>query len=141
MSRAALRTSARHDHGLKFPDQDALNLTFGSDYLTMSYKWNFPSFLLFCGWQDLIAPRIYHFMSNPRPWNGPFRPWGRTWYDPYVALANDYPQLQAFRKPIGRFKAVKYAVQQQLKGQFESPAWRTPRIRERIMRVEAEAYV
>ena len=141
MSRAALRTSARHDHGLMFPDQDALNLTFGSDYLTMSYKWNFPSFFLSCGLQDLIAPKIYHFMSNPRPWNGPFKPWGRAWYDPYLALANDYPQLQAYQKPIGRCKALKYAVQQRLKGLIESPAWRTPRIRERIIRLEAEAYV
>ncbi len=141
MSRAALLTSARHDHALRFPDQDALNLTFGSDYLTMSYRWNFPSFFLSCGLQDLITPKIYHFMSNPRPWNGPFRPWGRAWYDPYLALANDYPQLKAFTKPIGRCMAIKYAVQQRLKGCFESPAWRTPRIRERIMRFEAEAYV
>ena len=141
MSRAALRTSARHDHGLRFPDQDALNLTFGSDYLTMSYRWNFPSFFLSCGLQELITPKIYHFMSNPRPWNGPFRPWGRACYDPYLALAKDYPQLQPFLKPIGRFKAMKYSLQQRLKLNFESPAWRAPRIRERIMRFEAEAYV
>ena len=141
MSRAALRTSARHDHGLRCPDQDALNLVFGSDYLTMSYRWNFPGFFMSCGLQDLIAPKIYHFMSNPRPWNGPFRPWGRAWYEPYVALVRDYPQLQGFLKPIGRCQAIKYAVQQRLKGHFESPAWRTPRIRERIMRLEAEAYV
>ena len=141
MSRAALRTSARHDHGLRFPDQDALNLTFGSDYLTMSYRWNFPSFFLSCGLQDLIAPNIYHFMSNPRPWNGPFRPWGRAWYDPYIALAKEYPQLKASLKPIGCYKVMKYSLQQRLKLQFESPAWRTPEIRERIMRFEAEAYV
>ncbi len=141
MSRAALRTSARHDHALRFPDQDALNLTFGNDYLTMSYKWNFPSFMMSCGWQDLIAPRIYHFMSNPRPWNGPFRPWGRVWYDPYVALAKNHPQLESFLKPIGRYQALKYALQQRLKGYFESPAWRTNLIRERLMHVEAEAYV
>ena len=141
MSRAALHTSALHDHGLRFPDQDALNLTFGSDYLTMSYRWNFPSFFLSCGLQDLIAPKIYHFMSNPRPWNGPFRPWGRAGYYPYLALAKDYPQLQAFLKPIGRCKVVKYSMQQRLKSYLESPAWRTPQIRERIMRFEAEAYV
>ena len=140
-SRAALQTSARHDHGLKFPDQDALNLAFGSDYLTMSYRWNFPSFFLSCGLEDLIAPKIYHFMSNPRPWNGPFRPWGRAGYKPYLALAKDYPQLQAFLKPIGRYKTVKYTVQQRLKSYLESPAWRTSQVRERIIRFEAESYV
>ena len=41
----------------------------------------------------------------------------------------------------GRGKAIKYSVQQRLKSYLESPAWRTPRIRERIMRLEAEAYV
>ena len=141
ISRAALYISARHDHALRFADQDALNLTFGNDYLTMSYKWNFPSFFLSCGFQNLITPKIYHFMSNPRPWNGPFKPWGRTWYDPYLGLANEYPQLRTFLKPIGRLRAIKYSVQQQLKGHFESPAWRTPRIRDRFLGSEAEAYV
>ena len=54
----------------------------------------------------------------------------------------EYPQLQAFLKPIGRCRAMKvFHCSSGSKLQFESPAWRTPRIRERIMRLEAEAYV
>ena len=141
ISCAALQISARHDHGLMFPDQDALNLTFGNDYLTMSYKWNFPSSFLFCGFQNLITPKILHFMSNPRPWNGPFKPWGQAWFEPYLALAKDYPELKAYPKPIGRLKAIKYSLQQTFKGRVETPAWRTPQIRDRFLRSEAEAYV
>ena len=101
----------------------------------------FSALLLSCGLQDLIAPKIYHFMSNPRPWNGPFRPWGRTWYDPYLILAKDYPQLQSFLKPIGRRLTIKYTIQQRDEGYFESPAWRTTWIPRPSMRFQAEAYV
>ena len=41
----------------------------------------------------------------------------------------------------GAWQGGQYSVQQRLKSYLESPAWRTPRIRERIMRLEAEAYV
>ncbi len=141
MSRAVLKTSAQHGGRLRYPDQDALNLTFGTDYLTMSYKWNFPGFLMQCGFRSLINPKIYHFMSNPRPWHGPFKPWGRSWYDPYVDLVNDHPQLQCFFKPIGHYKSFKYAVRQRIIDHFEILAWQTPQVKERIMRLEAEAYI
>ncbi|BCP52429.1 glycosyl transferase [Kaistia sp. 32K] len=141
ISTAVIETSSRHGHELKFPDQDALNLMFGTDYLTMSYRWNFPSFFLACGFEDLITPTIYHFMSNPRPWHGPFQPWGDAWHEPYLRLASEHPELARFHKAFGPIKTAKYIAQQRIKSAIELPLWRSSLVRERIERHEARAYV
>ncbi len=141
ISRAALRMSATHRHGLRFPDQDALNLVFGRDYLPMSYRWNFPIFFLDCGFEDLIGPTIYHFMSNPRPWNGAFRPWGETWHAPYRRVVEAHPDLRRFHRPFRHLRATRYIAQQRIKSLLERPVWSTRHVRERIARHEAEAFV
>ena len=141
ISQAALGISASHDHGLRFPDQDALNLAFGSDYLMMSYKWNFPIFFLDCGFRGLIEPTIYHFMSNPRPWNGSFRPWGWSWYEPYLVVVKEHPELRRFHKPFGLLRSMRYVVQQNVKSMLELPAWTSSTVRERIACYEAEALI
>ena len=141
ISRTALGASSNHGHALKFPDQDALNIIFGADYLTMSYKWNFPIFFLNCDFQDFITPRIYHFMSNPRPWDGPFHPWGQKWHTPYLRLIETYPQLIDSHRALSRLNYLKYVVQQRVKYVLESPLWRTPNVRERVLRSESEAYI
>jgi lipopolysaccharide biosynthesis glycosyltransferase len=139
ISTAALAASSSRGHGLQFPDQDALNLIFGSDYLRMSYRWNFPSFFLNYVFQDLITPSIYHFMSSPRPWDGAFRPWGKTWHNPYLKLTSDHPELARFHKSLGLLKFVKYAAPQRIKRVIEMPLWSLALVRERISRSEAEA--
>ena len=141
ISKMTLAASLSNGHGFKFPDQDALNLMFGTDYLTMSYRWNFPIFFLNCGFQEFISPNIYHFMSNPRPWQGPFQPWGRTWHTPYLDLLQQHPELTRFHQTLGKLKVAKYVIQQRVKRLIESPLWRSPEVRDRVLRSEREAYV
>ncbi len=141
ISQAALAVSASHDHGLKFPDQDALNLVFGKDYMPMSYRWNFPIFFLGCGLDRLIDPVVYHFMSNPRPWNGAFKPWGEAWHEPYCRVVEAHPELRRFHRPFRMLRATRYIAQQRIKSLLEGPAWSSDGVRDRIASQEAEAYV
>jgi lipopolysaccharide biosynthesis glycosyltransferase len=130
------KTCAR---SLEFPDQDALNLIFGSDYLTMSFRWNFPIFFLSYGFQNLIRPQIYHFMSNPRPWNGPFEPWGVEFCAPYVELVRKYPDVARFLGKFGLLRTLRYEAQYQMKLLLEGSIWRSQEMRERVLRVEQDA--
>jgi hypothetical protein len=136
-----LQISAERGHNFKFPDQDPLNIAFGGTYLTMSYKWNFPIFFQGLGLQDEINPTILHFMSNPRPWDGPFRPWGRPHFDAYDKLTDQFPQLRPLRRKINRLYYVKYYLQQYYKKYFELPTWNTPDVRRRIKEIEGESYI
>jgi lipopolysaccharide biosynthesis glycosyltransferase len=138
---AAVLASKSQRNLLKFPDQDALNLVFGSDYLMMSYRWNFPVFFLTCGFQTFINPHIYHFMANPRPWNGPFQPWGVDWHTPYLCLARKYPELAPFLDKFGLVRTLKYEAQHQVKRLLERPIWCSSEVRERVMGAEREAYI
>ena len=141
ISKAVIALCKAHGQTFRFPDQDPLNVIFGRDYLTMSYKWNFPAFFLGTGFQTFIQPRIYHFMSNPRPWDGPFLPWGRAWSDPYVQLVARFPELEPFMKRIGRLRYAKYMLQQRYKRLFELPSWTTEDVRNSVLRIERESYV
>lgn len=141
VSETVMRVSAARDHSFKFPDQDPLNLAFSRDYLTMSYKWNFPSFFMGLGLQREIKPNILHFMSNPRPWDGPFEPWGRPAYEVYEKLTNQFPQLKPMRKRMNLLRRTKYRLQQRFKRIFESPQWRTPDVHKRIMEIEQQSFV
>ena len=141
ISREALAISSRYDHRLKFPDQDALNLAFGGSYATMSYRWNFPTFLMSYGYVDVIRPNLYHFMSNPRPWQGSFRPWGEVWTEPYRTLIDCYPDLKLYRPNLSRAKYVRYYLQQNYKSMLESPFWSSASTRLQFRDIEAEAVV
>ncbi len=141
ISRSVLGMSANHSHGLKFPDQDALNLVFGTDYMPMSYRWNFPVFFLGYGFDDLIRPIVYHFMSNPRPWHGAFSPWGEEWHAPYRRVVDAHPELRRYHRPFRNLRAVRYIAQQRFKALLEGPAWSARGVRDRIALHEAEAYV
>jgi lipopolysaccharide biosynthesis glycosyltransferase len=116
-----------------------LNLIFGSDYLTMSFRWNFPIFFLSYGFQNLIRPQIYHFMSNPRPWNGPFEPWGVEFCAPYVELVRKYPDVARFLGKFGLLRTLRYEAQYQMKLLLEGSIWRSQEMRERVLRVEQDA--
>ncbi len=144
MSRAALQTSARHDHGLAVPRpgraQPDIRERLPDDVVPLELSELLPV-LRVAGPHH--AEHLSFHVESSRPWNGPFRPWGRAWYEPYLALANDYPHSsRRFTKPIGRCMSDQVCrCSSGSSGSSESPAWRTPRIRERIMRFEAEAYV
>ncbi|WP_158809365.1 glycosyltransferase [Beijerinckia sp. L45] len=139
-SSRVLSVSGDRNHGFRFPDQDPLNIAFGDDYLTMSYKWNFPAFFLNSGFQTLIEPRVYHFMSNPRPWDGPFAPWGRNWFEPYTKLIRQFPQLENLRSGIKPLRYLKYMLQQRYKQLVETPFWGSQPIRKRVLQIEQDAY-
>jgi lipopolysaccharide biosynthesis glycosyltransferase len=141
IAREALAVSAKHHHRLQFPDQDALNIVSGNDYDMISYRWNFPIFFMNCGVEDLISPRIYHFMSNPRPWDGAFQPWGRRWSEPYDKLVHSYPQIQHFRRPLRRTKYVKYLLQQHFKRVTERRKWNNKPFRELVAQLEASTVI
>ena len=95
-----------------FLDQSALNAVSRQQHLPMSLRWNFPSFLMNCGLEQVVQPVIYHFMSNPRPWNGTFPPWTYEFVEPYDVLGERYPQMLRFRSRLTARQRVNYMVQQ-----------------------------
>ena len=141
LSRECLDLCRRSGERFTFRDQDALNLVVGSRAALASFRWNFPPFFMNFGAEDEIRPRLYHFMSNPRPWHGAFAPWGRAWHAPYAALAAARPDLGRSLKPLRGLRVYKYAAQQRLKRFHESRTWGTPAVRARIGALEARAAV
>ena len=141
LSRECLALCLKHGAGFEFRDQDALNLVVGDRHRPMSFRWNFPPFFLNFGAEAAIAPRVYHFMSNPRPWQGAFAPWGRAWHQPYVAFLNDNPGLARSMPRLGHLRTVRYVAQQRFKRLMEARHWGVPAVRQRIAAMEAAAVV
>ena len=141
VSRECLALCRREGARFKFRDQDALNLVVGLRGVPVSFRWNFPLFFLNFGAEAAIRPRIYHFMSNPRPWHGAFAPWGGAWHTPYKALAAARPELARTLKPMRGLQYGRYVVQQRVKRFRESRTWGTPAVRARIDAMEARAVV
>jgi lipopolysaccharide biosynthesis glycosyltransferase len=107
-----------------FQDQSALNFAGHSKFTPMSFRWNFPIFFRNCGVETAIAPRIYHFMSKPKPWDGVFRPWNRRFFEPYGKLIAQYPELRAYTKKLSPKMRRKYFYQQYYKYVVETITWR-----------------
>lgn len=100
---------------LRHFDQDLMNLTLSEDCVRISNKWNFPGFLIGTPMEQKVKPVIYHFMSNPRPWNQAVAPWGYKWMKPYDDLLRKHKDLR-YLKPKRPFsKLVKYSAQQAYK--------------------------
>ena len=141
LSRECLKLCAERGGDFAFRDQDALNIVVGDRHRSISFRWNFPPFFMNFGAEVAIAPRVYHFMSNPRPWHGAFAPWGPAWHDPYVAFLEDNPALARSLRGIGRLRTVKYSAQQRYKRYVEARRWGVPAVRRRIADLEAAAVV
>lgn len=141
LSRECLALCLKNGADFEFRDQDALNLVVGDRHRPMSFRWNFPPFFLNFGAQAAIAPRVYHFMSNPRPWHGAFPPWGRAWHQPYVAFLAENPGLARAVPRLGRLRTLRYVAQQRVKGLLEARQWGVPAVRQRIAAMEAAAVV
>jgi lipopolysaccharide biosynthesis glycosyltransferase len=113
----------------RYPDQDLLNLAIGEHCTLISSRWNFPGFFIGSPAEARIRPRIYHFMSNPRPWIEPVRPWGAAWAKPYLKLIEDHPELAGLAPRRNRLRALRYWLQQEIKmeteyaraGEFDEP--------------------
>ncbi|TXM78370.1 hypothetical protein FV218_02750, partial [Methylobacterium sp. WL69] len=141
VSREGMDLYRREEASLIFRDQDALNLIVGDRCDLVSFRWNFPPFFLNFGAERSIGPRLYHFMSNPRPWQGAFLPWGSTWHTPYATLAASHPDLAGTLRPLRGARYGRYVVQQRLKRFQESRVWGRPEVRARIDAMEARAAV
>lgn len=141
ISSEALSCVADQKVKLRFKDQDALNLVANDKCLTMSFKWNFPIFLLNAGVGKRIAPAIYHFMSDPRPWHGPFQPWGQDWHDPYLQLVKDIPEISQHLPRLTKTRYLKYYLQQYYKKYTERVNWGSQDIHDKIAAIEADVFV
>jgi lipopolysaccharide biosynthesis glycosyltransferase len=135
------KSPAWGDASLRFPDQDLLNSVCQDRCKTMSFKWNFPIFFLNCGVRDVIEPRLFHFMSNPRPWQGSFRPWGKEFSTVYADLRAKHPDLSGLMRPLPKWKIGKYWLQQHYKAGIESLSWNTGEVHEKVRAIEAEAWI
>jgi len=110
---------------LHFWDQDGLNVVAAQSgvRLPMSLKYNFPVFLRNCRVEEQLKPVIYHFMSNPKPWNGSFPPWNQAATMPYRELCQKYPAMRPYQPPFSTLKKAKYFVQQRVKQLNETVTW------------------
>ncbi|MCJ2012610.1 glycosyltransferase family 8 protein [Methylobacterium sp. J-076] len=129
-------------HGLadlRYPDQDALNIVMDGGQTLASFRWNFPAFFIGCGFEGVVEPSILHFMSRPRPWDGPFPPWGAAAHQPYLRFVERFPQLQNLFAPSRNVRMMRYMLQQLFKVKTEP--WGTAFIRERVAAFEARAFV
>jgi lipopolysaccharide biosynthesis glycosyltransferase len=124
----------------RFPDQDVLNLVGGSQHLPLSLAWNFPVFMFNARVAQVIEPRLVHFMSNPKPWQGAFAPWGEAACRPYVQTVARFPHLSAYASRMGWTGRVRYHLQQRYKQILETFTWGLSGKRDDILRYELTAF-
>jgi len=121
-----------------FADQSALNAASGGTHTLLSLRWNFPIFLRNCGVEEAIAPAMYHFMAQPKPWHGGFRPWGDPFTKPYTELLRAHPALARHAGRMSGLRRARYLLQQEMKWAGETVTWRFGARRRRIMAYERE---
>ena len=120
----------------RFPDQDAMNYAAAGNRLPMSLRWNYPIFLNNVRLESEIKPRIRHFMSSPKPWQGNFAPWTDKACEPYRTFLRKYPQTAAYLHPLPMHQWLKYSLQQRLKQGAETLTWSYSERRERVLSYE-----
>ena len=141
ISREALAQMGAATKSLHFEDQTIINrVTEGRrDYA--SIRWNFPGFVLGYGVEAIARPSIVHFMSNPRPWQGSYAPWGRSWHEPYLAVASKFPEIAEYCDALDLRRRTAYKVKQLAKSYIERRVWSAPDLMNHIKRLEAKALV
>jgi lipopolysaccharide biosynthesis glycosyltransferase len=122
----------------RFPDQDPLNIAAGDAHMTMSLAWNFPIFMRNARVEAQIRPCIYHFMSNPKPWQGAFAPWPAGAFATYRDAVRRHPSLAAYYKPFPFQKKLRYHLQQRYKQANEIVTWGCSARRDRILLYEQQ---
>jgi lipopolysaccharide biosynthesis glycosyltransferase len=121
----------------RFPDQDALNIVGVNNRLPMSLTWNYPVFMRNSRVESSIRPRIKHFMSSPKPWNGAFPPWTYEDHVPYKRAILKHPDLAPFNIRMSTQRRLGYHLQQRGKKMMERVTWGLSQRRGRILRYEA----
>jgi hypothetical protein len=107
----------------RYPDQDALNLAAPNRRIPMSLAWNFPIFLRNARVEEMIKPRVIHYMGAPKPWHGSFLPWSAAQFEPYLELVRQYPELSPYLKRMSAGRKFKYFLQQRYKRVLETLTW------------------
>ncbi len=87
--------------------------------------------------ESTIQPIIYHFMSNPKPWHGAFRPWTPDFHRPYVEIIRKYPEIAPYLQTLPNLRRLKYILQQHYKNQTERLTWGFGARRQRILHYES----
>ena len=132
----AWRLFRQADKTSRFPDQDVLNLIGAARRIPISLAWNFPIFMLNSRVEQVIAPCIYHFMSNPKPWHGPFPPWTDKAYRPYFDTLSKYPETAPYCATLPMATQLRYHLQQRYKKVIETFTWGLSNKREHILNYE-----
>ncbi|NHO32695.1 glycosyltransferase family 8 protein [Acetobacter fallax] len=133
----AWRKFSSQPAGTRFPDQDILNVVGLPNRLPLSLAWNFPIFLRNANVEDIIRPRITHFMSRPKPWEGVFAPWNQTAFTPYREAATRFPGLAPYWHRMNWRKRMRYVAQQRYKQMTETRNWSRGLRHDRILTYEA----
>ncbi|OYV39271.1 MAG: hypothetical protein B7Z80_07740 [Rhodospirillales bacterium 20-64-7] len=120
----------------RYPDQDALNLAAPERRIPMSLSWNFPIFLRNARVEQMIKPRVIHYMGAPKPWHGSFPPWSAAQYAPYIDLVSQYPDLAPYLQRMSSSRKLKYVLQQRYKRVLETLSWGYGRRRRAILNYE-----
>lgn len=141
ISKACRALALREGAAMQFGQQDAFNVALGAIIDIASLRWNYPAFFSNFGFGHLIQPRVRHFMSNPRPWQGSFPPWGSAGHAPYIRLVHDHPALAYLFSPLRGQKRIRYEFQQRLKRAIEPSFWDTAQMHRLISDSEKTSLV
>jgi lipopolysaccharide biosynthesis glycosyltransferase len=137
----ALHFLCTQSESCHFADQSALNAASNGAHTLLSLRWNFPIFLRNCGVEDEIGPAMYHFMAQPKPWHGEFRPWDRRFTMLYATLLTAHPALQGYVQRMPGIRRTRYLLQQNAKWAGEAVAWRYSVRRQRSLDYEQQTEV
>jgi lipopolysaccharide biosynthesis glycosyltransferase len=107
-----------------FEDQTVINIVAQNKIEFASISWNFPGFIMGYGFESQFPPKIVHFMSDPRPWQGIYAPWGKKWAEPYNDVTKLYQSLETLRSRHNIFQRAAYSAKQILKTAKERRTWR-----------------
>ena len=121
----ALAANAERGARFTFLDQDALNTALWDVIDHVGLEWNYPGFLLGVDWPTRDAARVVHYMSDPRPWHGSYRPWGAESHRPYAELVRRHPELAPYWDRPGATRALRNHAQQLYKACTEGRHWRS----------------
>lgn len=141
ISREALAQMGASTKMLHFEDQTIINRVIAGRCDYASIRWNFPGFLLGYGIEEIAQPSIVHFMSNPRPWQGSYAPWGRSWHRPYTAVAREFPEIAIYCDALSLRRRAAYKVKQLAKSFVERRIWNDAELKRHIASLEAQALV
>ncbi len=120
----------------RFPDQDVLNLVGLPHCLSMSLAWNFPVYMNSIRVLSVIRPRIVHYMSRPKPWEGVFPPWNAEASAVYDKVASVYPDTARYWRRMKRTTWMRYHLQQRYKRMHAMVTWGFGAKRRRILAYE-----